>query len=64
MQDKLITIFKILLLSTFISLTLKYGGKMVSISPSLINVMIAVFFPSVVMAGLLLWRWKKQVEVK
>lgn len=56
MNDRIGFILKVLILSTVISLLIKYGGRLISIAPTSINAAIAVFLPTVILALLLIVR--------
>ena len=49
-------ILKVLVISTGLSILIKYGGPTLSISTTPTNVLIVVFVPTLVMASALLWR--------
>ncbi len=55
MDNKPAFILKVLILSTLISLLIKYGGPSLSVPATATSALIAVLLPSAVM-GLLLWR--------
>ena len=52
-------IFKILLVSTLLSILIKYGGEYVPIQPTTTTAMIIVLFPSVAIGFLLGWQYLK-----
>jgi hypothetical protein len=56
MNDRIGFILKVLVVSTVISLLIKYGGRLISIPPTSINAAIAVFLPTVILALLLIVR--------
>lgn len=56
MDNQIGFIFKVLLLSAAVSVLIKYAGPSLSIPLSVTNTLIAVFFPSVAIALLFLWR--------
>ncbi|MDX2099315.1 MAG: hypothetical protein SFW36_16170 [Leptolyngbyaceae cyanobacterium bins.59] len=56
MNSSLGFIAKILVLSTAISLAIKYGGPLLPISASSTTAWVAILLPSLLMAGLLGWR--------
>jgi membrane protein implicated in regulation of membrane protease activity len=62
MRNKVIAIVKILILSTALSVFIKYGGQMVAIAPTQIDVLLGVFSPAIVMAILLGWRAKNKTQ--
>lgn len=52
-------ILKVLVISAALSILIKYGGGGLSIAPTSANVLIAVFLPALIMAGVLGWRaWR------
>jgi hypothetical protein len=54
-------ILKVLILSTAISLAIKYGGSSLSIAATSGNTLVAVLTPTFILAIALLWRvWKYQ----
>lgn len=50
-------VLKILLLSTVLSLLVKYGGQYLPISPSITNALIIVLTPSLAIGFILAWRY-------
>ena len=50
-------IFKILLVSTLLSILIKYGGEYVPIQPTTTTAIIIVLFPSVAIGFLLGWQY-------
>jgi len=52
-------IFKVFGVSLLLSLGIKYGGPLLSISPTLTNVLLAIWLPSVTLAIVLGWRWRR-----
>ncbi|KYC35838.1 hypothetical protein WA1_05685 [Scytonema hofmannii PCC 7110] len=60
MQNQLGFVFKVFLLSAALSVLIKYAPASLLISATATNALIIVFLPSVIMAGLLLWRFQKQ----
>ncbi|MGK7933421.1 MAG: hypothetical protein AB4041_18590 [Microcystaceae cyanobacterium] len=58
MQNYLIPIVKIISLSILITFIIKYGSSYISLTPSSTNVMIGVFLPTLILGGILLWRWQ------
>ncbi|MDJ0517869.1 MAG: hypothetical protein QNJ74_16995 [Trichodesmium sp. MO_231.B1] len=62
MNNKIIFILKVLILSAGLSLLIKYGGPYLSISSTAINALIAVLIPPIVVGILLGWRLSQQVE--
>jgi hypothetical protein len=56
-------ILKVLLLSTALSVGIKYLAPHFNIPPTTTSALIAVFLPTLVMAGILGWhRWQRQVK--
>ena len=62
MNNKIIFIIKVLILSGGLSLLIKYGGPYLSIPSTAINALIAVLIPPIVVGILLGWRLLQQVE--
>ncbi|MGD1712458.1 hypothetical protein [Dapis sp. BLCC M172] len=62
MNNKIIFILKVLILSAGLSLLIKYGGPYLSISSTAINALIAVLMPPIFIGILLGWRLLQQVE--
>ncbi|MEA5518146.1 hypothetical protein [Limnoraphis robusta] len=56
MDNKVGFLLKVLLLSAAISVFIKYVGPYLSIPLSVTNTLIAVFFPSIAIALIFLWR--------
>ncbi len=59
MKNQFIFIFKLLLLSTVISLGIKYLAPSLSIQETAINALIIVLLPNVIMATILVWQLSK-----
>jgi len=57
MNSQAIFIFKILLLSTGLSLLVKYGGGYLELQPTTITALIIVLMPSLVLGLILGWRY-------
>ena len=57
MNTKAGFIFKILLVSTLLSILIKYGGEYVPIQPTTTTAIIIVLFPSVAIGFLLGWQY-------
>ncbi|MUL37173.1 hypothetical protein [Gloeocapsopsis dulcis] len=53
-------VFKVLLLSTVISVLIKYGGSYLPLSPTSTPALIVVLLPSIVMAIALFQRFQQQ----
>lgn len=56
-------IVKILLISTLLSLLVKYGGKMLYIAPTSINASIAIALPPILMGLMLWWRLVRKRQI-
>ena len=55
-------IFKVLFLSTAISLSIKYGGQYLGLKPTIATALAIVLLPSLI-AGLILgWRYYRQTD--
>lgn len=57
-------VLKVFVLSLMGAIAIKYGGPFLPISPSATNALIAVCFPSLLMATLFLWRWQQSPQKK
>jgi hypothetical protein len=57
MNSQAVFIFKILLLSTGLSLLVKYGGGYLKLQPTTITALIIVLMPSLVLGLILGWRY-------
>ncbi|EKQ67828.1 hypothetical protein OsccyDRAFT_4119 [Leptolyngbyaceae cyanobacterium JSC-12] len=53
-------ILKVLALSVLISIGIKQGGGYLPVTPTATTAWVAVLTPSLLLAGLLGWRWQKQ----
>ncbi|HAC64793.1 MAG TPA: hypothetical protein DCF68_14990 [Cyanothece sp. UBA12306] len=64
MNDQIIFVAKVLIISLFLSILIKYGGQSIEISPTALNATLAITIPPVLMALTLLWRLiiKQKVE--
>ncbi|NJK69416.1 MAG: hypothetical protein HC789_23555 [Microcoleus sp. CSU_2_2] len=60
MDDNTKFILKVFLMSIALTLTIKYGGPILSIPSSNAIALIAVFTPSMIIAALLGWRSQQQ----
>lgn len=49
-------IAKVIGLSVVLAIAIKYGGPLLPVTGTTVNVLIAVLLPTVVMAGILAWR--------
>ncbi len=56
MDNQIGFILKVVLLSAILSVLIKYGGPYLNIPLTAINALLAVFFPTVVIAVLFGWR--------
>ncbi len=56
MNDRLSFIFKVLFASTILSVIVKYGGGLLSISPTPINAIVAISLPTLILSIILAWR--------
>ena len=56
MDNQIGFILKVVLLSAILSVLIKYGGPYLNIPLTAINALLAVFFPTVLMAVLFGWR--------
>jgi len=52
-------ILKILLLSTVISIVIKYGGQLIPLKATTSLALITVFLPSLIIALILGWQYRK-----
>lgn len=55
-------ILKVLALSIFLSVLIKWLGPFVPVAATNTTALIVVLTPSILLAGLLSWRWQKQGE--
>lgn len=60
MNDKTWLIIKLLLISTALSVAIKYLAPSLHIPVTSTNVLVAIFLPSIVLAILLLWRGQRR----
>ena len=63
MDNQIGFILKVVLLSAILSALIKYGGPYLNIPLTAINALLAVFFPTVVMAVLFGWRAVRSHEL-
>jgi hypothetical protein len=56
MNDRLFFIIKVLLASAILSFAIKYGGGLLSIEPTVTNVIVTVSLPTLIVAAILAWR--------
>ncbi|KAF3891210.1 MULTISPECIES: hypothetical protein [Nostocales] len=59
MQNQLGFVFKVFFFSALLSVLIKYAPGSPLIPATVTNALIIVFLPSVIMAGLLLWKQKQ-----
>ncbi len=57
-------IFKILLVSTILSILIKYGGRYLPIQPTVTVAAIAVLSPALIIGFILGWQYFKQAETR
>ena len=62
MNNKIIFILKVLILSAGLSLLIKYGGPYLSISSTATNALIAVLIPPIILGILLGWGLSQLVK--
>ncbi|MGK7893979.1 MAG: hypothetical protein AB4372_10235 [Xenococcus sp. (in: cyanobacteria)] len=60
MKDNITFIVKIFILSSILSVVIKYGGQLLSISPTVAIAIAAIFLPSMIVALALTWRSRQQ----
>ncbi|WP_460205111.1 hypothetical protein [Scytonema sp. NUACC21] len=60
MQNQLIFVLKVLLLSAGLSVLIKYALPNLPIPPTATNALIIVFLPTVIVGSVLLWRFQNQ----
>ncbi|MBW4471600.1 MAG: hypothetical protein KME45_14505 [Stenomitos rutilans HA7619-LM2] len=53
-------ILKVFALSTVLSIAIKYGAPALSIAPTTLTVLLAVWLPAVIAAAMLVWRWQQR----
>jgi len=63
MSTKTGFIFKVLILSTVLSILIKYGGRYLNIPPTSQIALFLVLLPSVILAIALRWRQQQQTSV-
>ena len=57
MNDRAVFILKILLFSTGLSFSIKYGGEYLSLQPTTATALIIVLTPSLIIGFILGWRY-------
>jgi len=62
MQNQLVFVLKLLLLSALLSILIKYVGPSLSIPATATNALIIVLLPIAIMAIALLWRFQAQKQ--
>lgn len=62
MQNQLGLVFKLFLLSSVLSLLIKYGGESLAIPANTGNVVVIILLPTLIIATLLLWRIPRHKE--
>ncbi|MGF2035153.1 MAG: hypothetical protein RMZ43_007550 [Nostoc sp. CmiVER01] len=62
MQNQLVFVLKLLLLSALLSVLIKYAGPSLSIPVTATNALIIVLLPIAIMAITLLWRFQAQKQ--
>jgi hypothetical protein len=60
MENQLGFVLKLLLLSAFLSVLIKYTAPNLPIPATVTNVLVIVLLPTIVMASALLWRFPRQ----
>jgi hypothetical protein len=61
-MDKFSLIFKLLMLSTLLSIAIKYLAPSLQIPTTHFNALIAILLPSLIMAALLTWQGRSAKE--
>ncbi|MEM9272659.1 MAG: hypothetical protein AAGA80_06805 [Cyanobacteria bacterium P01_F01_bin.143] len=61
MNDTVTFFGKILILSTTLSVLIKYGGRLLSVSPTVTIAIVAILLPSIIIAIALAWRTKAKI---
>ena len=61
MNDAFVFIVKIVILSTVLSLLIKYGGQLLSIAPTGKIAIAAILLPSIIVALALTWRSRQKL---
>ncbi len=52
-------IAKVFVLSTALSIAIKYGAPALQLAPTTTNALLAVCIPAAIVAGMLGWRWQQ-----
>lgn len=63
MNDSITFVLKILIFSTVLSVLIKYGGQLLSISPTITIAIAAVLLPSIIVTIALSWRAQQQLPI-
>ncbi len=63
MNDTVAFVVKILILSTLLSVLIKYGGQLLSISPTVAIAIAVILLPSIIMAIALGWRSRQKLSI-
>lgn len=53
-------IVKVFVLSTALSIAIKYGAPVLPLAPTTANVLLAVWLPAAIAAVVLGWRWRQE----
>ncbi len=62
MNDTVAFVFKIFIVSTILSVVIKYGGQLLPISPTVMIAIAAILLPSIIVAIALSWRSSSQAN--
>ena len=62
MNDTIAFVSKIFIVSTCLSVLIKYGGQLLSISPTVAIAISAILLPSIIVAIALSWRSQQQLS--
>jgi hypothetical protein len=57
-------VLKVLVLSTVLSLAIKYAAPSLAIANTTLNALIGVLLPTVVMTIALIWRWRTGLSLE
>ncbi|ELS03349.1 hypothetical protein Xen7305DRAFT_00030710 [Xenococcus sp. PCC 7305] len=60
MNDNISFLVKIFVLSSFLSILVKYGGQLLSLSPTVSIAIAAILLPSIILALTLIWKAQNQ----
>lgn len=64
MNDTVTFIVKIFILSAILSIVIKYGGRLLSLNPTVIIAITVILLPSIIVALVLSWRSRQQLSNK